>query len=505
MSSLDFFLGIDLGTTSVKATLIDGRWSVVGQRRVEYRTVQIRPVWIEQDPREWWDATCRVVRELLSAAKADAGRIRAVSVSSQAPTLLGLDGDGKPTGNAMIWMDRRATDECKNILGAMGDAISGYSGNRVDPYYMLPKLLWEKRNRPERYWAARQYLQANGWIVYQLTHRYSIDKTHAALTQCYDIYRDRWAEDAMRELDLDVRKFPPVFGCMEIVGTVTPEAAEAAGLKSGLPVLAGAIDGATAPLGLKLFESDRAFEMSGQSSGIGIILDRPVFHPNLCLLKHAVDGKWILKGSMSTSGGSLKWFRDQIDDGAAGDAGAYGRYDEMVQKAPVCSDGLIFLPYLAGERAPLWDSDVKGVFFGLHLKTGKADMLRSIMEGTAFGLKTILEELRDAGLEVDGLFGTGGGYLSGVWAQIKADVLEKPIRARAGDVDTASLGSAYLARAAATGVSLDEIPETEAEKEYLPNPENRDAYRRYYGIFKELYRVNRDLFPKLSLADDEHG
>jgi len=499
MSSPDLFLGIDLGTTSVKATLINGDWAVIGQRRIEYNTIQVKPVWIEQNPLDWWKAACKAVKELLLLTRVESGNIAAISVSSQAPTLLGVDRDGNPTGNAIIWMDRRSSVECKEVLNTMRDTITAISGNRIDPYYMLPKLIWEINNYKEKYNATYQYLQANGWVIYKLTGKFSIDITHAALTQLFNIYKNSWEINLMKELSIDVNKLPQVFECTKIIGTVSSEAAKIIGVKSGIPVIAGAIDGAAAPLGLKLYRDKQAFEMSGQSSGIGIVIDKPIFHPNLCLLKHAVKGKWILKGSMSTSGGSLRWFRDNVDD-KPNDSSAYSKYEEMVEKVPPGSNGLIFLPYLAGERAPLWDSNVRGLFFGLHLKTSKSDMVRAIMEGTAFGLKSILEELYKVGLEVEELFGTGGGYLSTQWSQIKSDILGIRIKAGVGDADTASLGSAYLALMAATGAQVSEIPEIKIKKIYTPDISNRNLYKDYYKIFKKLYTINRELFENLSLA-----
>ncbi|MBP1934571.1 xylulokinase [Ammoniphilus resinae] len=503
MPSRDTFLGIDVGTTGVKATLIDRNGKVMVQRRVEYPTFHLRPLWVEQNPWDWWRATCSAIREVTKFSEEGAGNIRGVGVSGQAPSLLGIDAEGQPLGNAFIWMDRRSEQECGELATLVGkETIQNISGNRIDPYYMLPKLLWQKKHQRDRYERAKGYVQANGWIIYRLTKKASIDISHAALTQLYHISEQRWDASLIRELGLSLDKLPDIYRCMEIVGHVTSEAASLLGLNEGIPVVAGAIDGATAPLGLKLIKPNQAFEMSGQSSGIGVILDQPVTHPNLALLKHAVDGQWILKGSMSATGGSLQWFRDQLD-GRTGQVDAFSDYEKLVRTIPAGSKGLIFLPYLAGERAPLWDSHARGMFFGLQLSTDKAQLIRSIMEGTAYGLKTIQDELRNAGWFMKSLLGTGGGYFSKEWSQIKADILGTEIKVLSTDVETASLGAAYLALLCVTGGTVADLPESKIITTYVPNLDHQKIYQSGYFVFKSLYQRNKELFQAISSVDLE--
>jgi len=501
MPSRDTFLGIDVGTTGVKATLIDRNGKVIVQRRVEYSTLHFKPLWVEQNPWDWWKATCAAIKEVTEVSQEGARNIRGIGVSSQAPSLLGIDSGGQPLGNALIWMDRRSEQECNELKTLVGqETIQQISGNRIDPYYMLPKLLWQKKHQRNQYNRTTAYIQANGWIIYQLTKKASIDVSHAALTQLYHIHQQNWDDALIYELGLASEKLPDIYRCMEVVGQVTAEAASLLGLSEGIPVVAGAIDGATAPLGLKLIKPNQAFEMSGQSSGIGVILDQPITHPNLALLKHAVDGQWILKGSMSASGGALQWYRDQLD-GRSGQVDAFTDYENMVKTIPAGSKGLIFLPYLAGERAPLWDSDVRGMFFGLQLSTDKAQMIRSIMEGTAYGLRTIQDELKDAGWSMESLLGTGGGYFSKEWSQIKADILETEIKVLSSDVETASLGAAYLGLLSVTGGTVADLPEATIITSYVPNPVHQKIYRNGYSIFKGLYQRNKELFRLISSID----
>ena len=492
MSCEKTFLGIDLGTTSVKAALIavDGR--PFGQERVEYEIIQLRPMWVEQSPLCWWERTAEAVRRLARRFPRQTEAVGAVAVSGQAPALLGLDRYGEPVGNAVIWMDRRAEGLCRERLRPRAEEIAAFSGNRPDPYFMLAKLLWLKEQRPEQYKNTACFLQANGWIVYRMTGRFSADRSGAALTQLWDRRTGEWAVDFCESAGIDTSKLPPLFECAEAVGTLTADAAEILGLPRGIPVAAGCIDGGTAPLGLSMIRPGDAFEMSGQSSGIGLVLDEPRPAGRLCLLRHAVDNRWILKGSMSASGGSLRWFRDQIEEAAA-DENAYERYDRMAAAVEAGAGGLIYLPYLAGERAPLWDSSARGIFFGLHFGIDKAYMVRAIMEGTAYHLRKIKEAFPE-GAEITRLTGTGGGYRSRVWSQIKADVLGLPIFVQEPQVDAAAMGAALLAARAAGAMrfeSLAELPVTEA---YEPDCGNRERYDRGYELFCRLYEANSPLF-----------
>ncbi|MGO5049519.1 xylulokinase [Dysosmobacter sp. Sow4_B12] len=486
------FLGVDVGTTSVKAGLVDASGQGLLQASREYPSYPMGQSRVEQSAWDWWDAATAAVRRLGEKAPALLASVRGISVSSQAPTLLAIGGDGQPLGRGMIWMDQRAEDVCREVLTLHAAYINGFSGNRLDPYYVLPKLLWHKRHEPEQYAQTWKYLQINGWLVYQLTGRCSIDVSSAALTQTLNVHTLRTEEGAFSLLGLDAGKWPEVFGCDEVVGTVTGQAAALWGVPEGTPVAAGCIDGASTPLGLGVTEPGALFEMSGQSSGIGEILREPAFHPNLCLLKHALPGLWIRKGSMSCSGGALKWFRDCVDGRSGQD---FSVYSQLAEQSPPGARGVVFLPYLCGERAPLWDRTLQGMFFGLSTSTGREDLVRAIMEGTAFALRTILDEFQEPGIHEKVILGTGGGYHSRVWSQIKSDVLNCTIRVRQPDFDAALRGNAVLAMRA-LGMPAFERTETDREDTavYVPDREKRGFYEERYQYYCKVFQANRRLF-----------
>lgn len=489
-SNSEIYLGLDIGTTSVKAGLVSAEGLGLAQRSCEYPTYFPETGYAEQSADDWWHAACKAVRELSEAFPKETKQIKSVSISSQAPTMLPIDAKGNPLRNALIWMDQRAKEECAFLREYHADYIRRNMCNRIDPYYALPKLLWFKKNEPDRYRDTFTILQANGWLIYKLTGKFSVDESSAALTQVLNVHTMTIDTAFLEELDLDPKKWPSVYPCDATVGFVQKDAAAAWGIPEGIPVAAGCIDGASAPLGLGLTIPGNIFEMSGQSSGIGVILDRPVYHENLCLLRHATKNEWILKGSMSSSGGSLRWFRDTMDDKST----PFDEYNRLAEASPAGANGVIFLPYLAGERAPLWDSSLRGLFFGIGTYTTKADMVRAIMEGSAFALRTILDEFKAQHISHNAMIqGTGGGYASRIWSQIKSDILNTEICASEQVFDAAIIGNAILA---AKSVDCELHPLINADNTvfYKPDPESNSLYEERYEFFKKVFRANRELF-----------
>lgn len=485
------FLGIDVGTSSVKAGFVSPEGRGLLQTSAEYPTFYGPVGHVEQSAWDWWNAATRAVQTLVKQAPHYARMVQAVSVSCQAPTLFGVDRHGQPVGRGLIWMDRRAESVCRGVLREQEEYINQYSCNRIDPYYMLSKLVWQKECQPEDYARTECYLQINGWIVSQLTGSRLVDVTNANLTQLMNVRTLDWDRDIFNRLDLDLKKMTPVVPCGTAVGTIRPEVAQLWGLPPQTVVAAGCVDGSAAPLGLGLWDEGDIFEMSGTSSGIGVVLSEPRFCPNLSLMKHVREDKWFLKGSTSCSGGSLKWYREQVDQRA--DPDCFQEYSRLAQESAPGAGGVLFLPYLNGERAPLWDSGLRGVCLGFTGATEKKDLLRAILEGTAYALRTILDEFPPDQKQVPEILGTGGGYNSSVWSQIKADVLGRTIHARKTAFDAAVLGAAYVAMEAA-GIPAPKPPEDVEETIYRPDPNLAPIYERHYRRFRMAYQATRALF-----------
>ncbi|MBC7811048.1 MAG: FGGY-family carbohydrate kinase [Burkholderiales bacterium] len=502
------FLGIDVGTTAAKAALFsaDGRLWAVGQG--EYSVQHVRPNWVEQRPEDWWQAVCSAIRQALAAVPDGAQRVAGVAVSAQAPTLIALDRSGQPLRPALIWMDRRAEEEVSRLNEALGaDNIYRITGNRTDAFYVAAKLLWFKTHEPELLAQTHQFVQINGYINYRLTNTYSLDPVHAALLQLRDYATGEWWTEICDICGVEPSQFPEVRPGHEIHGEVTPYAAAATGLRPGTPVVVGTVDGAAAALEAGAIEPGSAAEMTGTSTVLLMPKAGSVTEAAFIAMPHAVPDVHLLLGAMVASGASLRWFRDQFGavEKQAGAQLSIDPFDLLTQQAAQVeagSDGVIFLPYMMGERAPLWHTQARGVFFGLSLATPKAALIRAILEGTAFALRHNVEVARNAGVELSELRSVGGGTRSALWNQIKADVLGVPVLLPKASVG-APFGDAIL-----VGIGVGAYPEVglsdalrdiiKLQTRYEPNPQNHERYQQIYPIFRSVYEHLRGDFDTMA-------
>jgi xylulokinase len=350
-------------------------------------------------------------------------------------------------------------------------------------------------------------LQSNGYLVQKLTGARRLAVSDGPMTLFFDAAKLEYHARLAAAMGIDLEKMPPLAGCAEVVGTVTRAAAEATGLREGTPVVAGAVDGTAAAVEGGLLEDGDATEMTGQSTVILICSSRPYLGRDLISLVHGAPGKYLAVGGSTAAGGSLRWWRDQLADAERAQAAREGRdafavLDELAAGSPPGANRLVFLPYLYGERSPIWDTDARGVFFGLSLSTTKADMVRAILEGAAFGLRHNMEAAAAAGFAVSALNCVGGGARSALWNQIKADVLGIPVRlpaaasgAAMGGVMMAGVGVGLYRDFAAAKAAVFRI-----SREFLPNEANRRIYDDLYGVFLDLYPALKDSFARLGKA-----
>jgi xylulokinase len=525
-------LGIDVGTTGAKAALFspEGELLAVGER--EYGVTYPRPGWAEQNPEDWWKAVCESVRLVLKGTPGSAkngprggpgsgprrvhGRgpkkLAALAVSSQAPVLVPMAACSRGTGTAgagfevvrpaLIWMDRRAEGEACRLREMLGErTIERITGNRPDPFYIAAKLLWLKNHEPSFFSKTTLVLMANGYINYRLTGRAVMDNVHAALLQLRDRKSGEWSEELCRASGAEPSLFPPVFFGHEIVGEVTQEAARETGIPAGTPVTAGTVDGAAAALEAGAVAAGTAAEMTGTSTVLLMPDEAGVAEPAFIAMPHAIPGVHLLLGAMSSSGASLRWFRDQfgrqeVDEGRRTGRDPYDVLTGSAEETPPGCEGLLFLPYMMGERSPLWDSDARGVFFGLSLKTTKGALVRAILEGTAFALRHNVDTARKAGVSIREIRSVGGGTKSSLWNQIKADILGVPILLPRTTVG-AAFGDAFLAGLAAGlyGRARDSLERiVRIRDRYEPDPRKAELYAELYGLFRRLYEDLKDDF-----------
>ncbi len=508
-----YYLGVDLGTTNVKAALFDSQYNCIAEEGCEYDTIYPRPGWAEQDPESWWLAFCSDMRVLSGKFPEEIGRLRGISISSHAPAVVPLDERGKPLRNALIWMDRRSEPFIPEMRETPGDeTVRKITGNRIDPYYSSAKLRWMRHNEPALFARIHCVLQANSYLNYRLTGAQSNDLAHAGLTGLFDIETQKWSSLLCRVWEIPEAILPRVSASTEIIGTVSDEAAAAAGIPRGVPVMAGTVDASAAALEAGVLAPGEAVETTGTSSVLMIGCREMPRTPSLVALYHALKDKALLIGPISSTGSSLKWFRDTLGRAECEDADDIGvdPYTIMDREAGSCGEGssnLIFLPYMSGERAPLWDTDARGVFFGLSLGTGRGEMIRAILEGGAFALKHNLLEAEKAGHPISRITAAGGGASSDLWLKIKASVLGIPV-VRLNNSCSGALGNALVAAMGAGDLS-DPEPVLERflnyETTFEPEEKLQNHLEAKYRLFRDLYEHTREDFKKMARLEAPAG
>lgn len=498
----DLLLGIDVGTSSVKTALVDLQGKLRATSLAEYPLHHIRTAWVEQNPEDWWQGTCRAIRESLAQVAHGPARVRAVAVSCQTPTLLPLDRRGQPLRPAIIWMDRRAEAE-REHLAAQIDAAEIYriTGNRLDSFFVASRLLWLRNHEPETLRQTWQFVQVNGYINYRLTGSMALDMANAVFLQLRSYAGGEWSAALCEACGVEPSQFPPVIEGTTIQGEVSAQAAEACGLRAGTPVLAGTVDSPAAALEVGVVEPGIAAEMTGTSTVVIMPNDRGLTEPALIALPHVFSGIHLLAGAMVSSGGCLRWFRDQLGQpevqvACEGKGGAFDLLTSTAAEVGPGSGGVIFLPYMMGERSPIWNANARGVFFGLSLATPRAALVRAILEGAAFALRHTVAVATHAGAEVRELRSVGGCSRSDLWNQIKADVLGIPVVLPRTPIGS-PFGAALLA-GMGTGAFADPrrsvVEMVRIEKRFEPDPANHERYTESYQLFRSIYEHLKDDF-----------
>lgn len=477
-------LGIDIGTSACKVALFSPDGTVLAQDAQEYLVNYPHPRWAEQSPDEWWQAACRGIRNVLEQSGMNPGDVAGVGVDGQSWSAIAVDAAGSVLAPTPIWTDSRAEAECRALLESIpGEELFALSGNTLRPSYTLPKVLWYRRHTPEVERQAAWILQSNGFMVYRLTGRATQDVSQGYGWACFDMRRLCWNEAMAKRIGIRTSLLPPVVACHEVVGHVTEEAARLTGLKAGTPVVVGGLDAACGTLGAGVLAAGQTQEQGGQAGGMSLCVDHPLADPRLILGCHVVPGLWLLQGGTTGGGGALKWLRETVCPELS-----FERMSELAATVPPGSEGALFLPYMAGERSPIWNPAAQGVFFGLNYAKTRAHLIRAVMEGVAYALRHNLETAAEAGGAVGVLRAMGGSANSHVWTQIKADVTGKPIEVPASDMAT-TFGAAMLA-GVGTGLypSFEEAARPIAvRRRHAPDDSLRDVYEQGYRSYRELY------------------
>ena len=510
-----YLLAVDVGTSSTKTALWTEDGVLVAQATESYPLQRPCPSWAEMSALDWWKAACLTIQQVLAQAGIDGRQVSGVGVDGLGWTLVPVDRDGEPLRPAMTWLDRRAEAEAAWLRGLPNaDALVDLVANPLDAAYITPKLLWMQRYEPHLFEATHQFLTSSGFIVRCLTGVGSCDYTQAYGFHFFDIRRERWDERAAAAIGVPLDKMPPLFPSTAIVGQVTEAAARATGLAVGTPVIAGGLDACTGSLGAGVVRLGQTVDQGGQAGGMALSVDHVIVEPRLIFSHHILPGQYLFQ-SGTVGGGSPSWFRDVLGQPEVSAAELLGctPFDLMssqVESTPAGAHGLIFLPYMAGERAPLWNSNARGVFFGLSYKTNRCDILRAIMEGCSFAIYHNLKIAERSGVTVSEWIGVGGATRSDAWCQIKADVTGKPFvlaRRRGGGEGGHALG--LYAMVAHTIGQCDDIALRIEEllperRVFEPSPPRHAMYEDLFGIYLELSNKLLGDFDRLAAVVEKH-
>jgi xylulokinase len=507
----DLLLGIDIGTYSSKGVLCTADGEVLASHVVEHGVSLPRPGWVEQDADGiWWNDTVEICRALVGD-EFPADRIAGVAVSAIGPCMLPVDERGTPLRPGVLYgIDTRAHAEIAQLNERFGEeAMFDLGGMALTSQAVGPKILWLKNHEPDVYARTHKILTASSYLIHRLTGEYVIDKhTGAHSNPFVDIdalaYDDRFAGPIA-----ETSKLPDLKWSTEIAGTVSARGAEETGLKAGTPVTAGAVDAAAEALSVGVTEPGDLMVMYGTTLFFILVTDRPIPDERMWATGYVLPGMYDIAGGMATSGAITRWFRDEFGSAemAAEDAGgpnAYAALAEAASRVPAGSEGLICLPYFAGERTPIQDPDARGVFAGLTLSHTRAHIYRAVLEGTAYGVRHNVETFRDMGAEPKRLVAVGGGASNRLWLQTVTDVTGEPQVVPERTVG-ASYGDAMLA-----GLATGLVPDVDTllrdwvkVAEVLePDPEAAARYDAYYRVYRSLYENAKDDLHALARLGD---
>lgn len=482
------FLGIDISTTGAKALLVQQSGAVLASATTPLSLSTPRPLWSEQDPRDWWDGIVTSIRGVLSETSVRPEDIAAIGLTGQMHGLVLLDEAGEVLRPAILWNDQRTARQCEEIRQRVGrQRLIQITGNDALTGFTAPKILWVAENEPQVYARARQILLPKDYVRYRLTGSYAMDKADGSGTILFDLRARDWSPEVVSALNIPPGWLPPTFEGPRVTGEVSEQAAQATGLRAGTPVMAGGGDQAAGAVGMGAVDPGTVTVTLGTSGVVFAPTAEPLIEPEgrLHAFCHAVPGRWHLMGVMLSAAGSLQWYRDTLAPGVS--------FDELVaeaQAAPAGSSGLLFLPYLTGERTPYPDPLARGAWVGLTARHRRAHMTRALLEGVAFGLKDSFMLLAEAGLEPPTQVRVaGGGARSDLWRQILADVLGVEM-VTVTTTEGAAYGAALLA---GTGAGeWPDVPTACAATIQLgsvtrPDPAAAAIYEQSYAQYRLLY------------------
>lgn len=501
-------LGVDLGTTGLKVALLHQAGGLIGAEYRDYPILAPHPGYAEQDPEAWWIGFVSATQVLKRRFPTEFAAIKGIGLCGQMHTQVYLDRDGQSLRPAITWMDQRSSAIVTELNQdtATRQLIFQESSNLATTTYTAPQVRWVQQHQPELWPKVARILVAKDFLKFRLTGRAVTDYAEASGTLLFDIARQTWSNRLFDLFGIARELFPEVLPSDEIIGQVSVQAAAQTGLKAGIPVVNGSSDNSASALGAGMLNPGQVTLIIGTAGVITVCSDKPLPDPaNRTLCWHyCLRERWVTLGITQTAGESLNWFKRAFDSGqtdrAAGDI--FEGYNQAIAHVPDGSEGLIFLPYLNGERTPYWDAHARGVFYGISLTSEKAHFIKAVMEGVSFALRHAVETVESLGIAVHEIRAVGGGLRSPIWLNILANILRKPI-VTVSVPDTANLGNALLCgKALGLYPSLEEASASAVTTDSrVVNLEGTVTYERQYRIFLELYEQLKGTFRHAAVAE----
>lgn len=495
-------IGVDIGTTGVKAALIEVDGRILASETVEHDLHSPRTGWAEEDPRDWIAGTVSALGRLTQAQDFDPDGIAAIGVSGMVPAMVLLDRDGNPVRPSIQQNDARAIAEVAELSERIDqESLFRLTGGYTNQQQIAPRLLWVQRNEPDAWQRTKTILGSydlvTAWLCDADPASCSLELNWAIESGLYDFRERRWVPQLLSAVDLDPTYFPPVREPTDIAGVLGASASAETGLPAGIPVVAGSADHIASALAAALRNDGDTLIKFGGAGDILFCTSEPITHPSLFFDVHDIPGKYLLNGCMAASGSLVKWYVTEIL-GLSTEKSTLARLDQEAAAIPAGSDGVTILPYFLGEKTPIMDPSARGVIFGLDLSHSRAHVFRATLEAVMYGFRHHVDVLESAGLRPVRFMATNGGVSSTLWTQIAADVLNAPItsfRSHPGSV----LGVAFVAGIAhGLFTDWDDIDRFLSDR-YVnePDPNAATRYDNGYAIYRELYRRLQTLFPEI--------
>ena len=506
--SKQYVIGIDIGTSGCKTLIIDHQGAVVGRAVEEYPLFTPRTGWSEQEPAHWWQAVLTTLQKVLDGFPS-VGDIKGIGLSGQMHGLVALDAKGGVLRRAILWNDQRTGEQCRKIHALAGgiEGLLKLTNNQMLPGYTGGKILWLRENEPDIYEKTRRILNPKDYIRYRLTGEYATEVSDASGTGLFNVRERRWSSALLELLDIAQDLVPACYESPEISGVLQKDIAAELGLPDGLPVAGGGGDAVVQTTGTGLVRPGILGTTIGTAGNVTMALDRCYDNAQgkLQVFCNNMPDKWHTMGVTLAAGGSLRWVRDMLG-GAENEAArwlgrdVYELYTAEAELAEAGCEGLLFLPYLIGERCPHPDPQARGGFIGLTLRHDRRSMLRSVLEGVVFSLKDVAQLIEEMGIQIGQIRTSGGGALSDFWRQIHADVFNSEVITVSGSAEGGAYGAALVA-GAGVGVwqTVEEAVQViKTEKRTLPDEKNARIYQKLYPIYSNLYQQLKDTFERLA-------